>query len=50
MENKGVTRMEDKKTAHFLENDPTTKEYRERVMAGAKEYGEQAVNIAKQVS
>ena len=50
MENKGVTRAEEKKNAYILEMDPTSKGYRERVMAAAKEYGEQAVNMAKQGS
>ena len=50
MENKGVTRVEEKKMAHYLEMDPTGKRYREKVMAGAKEYGEQAIDMAKKGS
>ena len=34
--------------AHYIGMDPTGKGYRERVMAGAKEYGERAVAMAKQ--
>ena len=34
--------------AHYVGMDPTSKGYRERVMAGAKTYGEQAVAMAKQ--
>ena len=48
MELMQLTRAEEKKMAHYIGMDPTGKAYHERVMAGAKKYGEDAVARAKQ--
>ena len=48
MELMQITRAEEKKMAHYIGMDPTSKGYHDRVMAGAKKYGEQAVARAKQ--
>ena len=42
-----MTRNESKKMAKYIGMDPTSNEYRERVLAGARAYGEEAVAIAK---
>ena len=41
-------RSDQKKLAHYIGMDPTAKGYRERILAGAKKYGERAMALAKQ--
>ena len=47
MEGVSYTRPENKKNAKMIGMDPTNKEYREKVLAAAKGYGEEAVSVAK---
>merc|ERR1712241_1525840 len=47
MEGVSYTRQENKKNAKMIGMDPTNKEYREKVLAAAKGYGEEAVSVAK---